>query len=134
MLDEQRSKCLIGYWTISDRIMLVKLKGKPFDISINKYMHQLPINQKKKMSHFTMISKWPNLNVNPNTLSSLWETLMLKLAMKDMRIQLDLMALATEMKAEKKMIEWAKSHGMIIGNTWFEQHPKRLCVDLEESW
>ena len=34
LLDEQRSKCLIGYWTISDRIMLVKLKGKPFDISI----------------------------------------------------------------------------------------------------
>ena len=34
LLDEQRSKCLIGYWTISDRIMLVKLKSKPFDISI----------------------------------------------------------------------------------------------------
>ena len=34
LLDEQRSKCLIGYWTTSDRIMLVKLKGKPFDISI----------------------------------------------------------------------------------------------------
>ena len=34
LLDEQRSKCLIGYWTISDRILLVKLKGKPFDISI----------------------------------------------------------------------------------------------------
>ena len=32
LLDEQISKCLIGYWTISDRRMLVKLKGKPFDI------------------------------------------------------------------------------------------------------
>ena len=64
-------------------------------------MHQLQINQKKNMSNFTMILKWPNLNVNPKTLSSLWETLMLKLAMTDMRIQLDLMALATEMKEEK---------------------------------
>ena len=36
LLDEQISKCLIGYWTISDRIMLVKLKGKPFDISIKQ--------------------------------------------------------------------------------------------------
>ena len=53
------------------------------------------------MSNFTIISKWPNLKVNPKTLSSLWETLMLQLAMKDMRIQLDLMALATEMKEEK---------------------------------
>ena len=26
----------------------------------------------------------------------------------------------------EKLIEWAKSHGMIIGNTWFEQHPRRL--------
>ena len=27
---------------------------------------------------------------------------------------------------ERGVIEWAKSHGMIIGNTWFEQHPRRL--------
>ena len=25
-----------------------------------------------------------------------------------------------------KLIEWATSHGMIIGNTWFEQHTRRL--------
>ena len=92
LLDEQRSKCMIGYCTISDRIMLLKLKGKPFDISII----QLLINQKKNMSNFTMISKWPNLNINPKILSSLWE-----LAMKDTRVLLDLMALATEMKEEK---------------------------------
>ena len=66
-------------------------------------MHQLQINQKKNMSNFTMISKWPNLNVNPKTLSSLCDTLMLRLAMKNMRIQLDLMALVTEMKEEKNL-------------------------------
>ena len=38
----------------------------------------------------------------------------------------DLMALANRNERGEKMIEWAKSHGMIIGNTWFEQHARRL--------
>ena len=38
----------------------------------------------------------------------------------------DLMALANRNERGEKIIEWAKSHGMIIGNTWFEQHPRRL--------
>ena len=26
--------CLLGHWTLSDRVMLVKLKGNPFNVSI----------------------------------------------------------------------------------------------------
>ena len=34
ILDKERSKSLMGYWAISDRVLLVKLKGHPFNISI----------------------------------------------------------------------------------------------------
>ena len=36
ILDKERSKSLMGYWPISDRVLLVKLKGHPFNISINQ--------------------------------------------------------------------------------------------------
>ena len=33
-LDEESAKSLCGFWCISDRVMLVKLKGRPFDVSV----------------------------------------------------------------------------------------------------
>ena len=34
ILDSRTAKTLKGYWTISDRVMLVRMKGTPFDTSI----------------------------------------------------------------------------------------------------
>ena len=50
---------------------------------------------------------------------------MLKLAMKD-EDTVGPHGLGNRNERGEKLIEWAKSHGMIIGNTWFEQHPRRL--------
>ena len=57
LLGEQRSNCLTGYWTISDRIMMVKLKGKPFDIST--FIHLFIINPGGSMvQHARRASKY----------------------------------------------------------------------------
>ncbi|MCT5353407.1 hypothetical protein LZK34_32795 [Pseudomonas aeruginosa] len=34
ILDKERSKSVMGFWAISERIVLVKLKGQPFNLSI----------------------------------------------------------------------------------------------------
>lgn len=34
ILDKEKSKCAMGYWQLSDRVLLVKLRGRPFNISI----------------------------------------------------------------------------------------------------
>ena len=33
LLDKEISKCVKGFWAVSDSIVLVKLHGKPFNIS-----------------------------------------------------------------------------------------------------
>ena len=33
-LDKEHSKCVLGWWDLSDRVLLVKLRGKPFGFSI----------------------------------------------------------------------------------------------------
>ena len=32
MLDKQTSKCLMGYWAVSPRVLVVRIKAKPFNI------------------------------------------------------------------------------------------------------
>ena len=34
IFDKSVSKSISGFWAVSDRVLLVKLKGKPFDLSI----------------------------------------------------------------------------------------------------
>ena len=34
ILDRERARCINGYWPLSDRILLVKIQGRPFNISI----------------------------------------------------------------------------------------------------
>ena len=34
LLDQYISKCVVGYSTVSDRVLLVKIQGHPFNIAI----------------------------------------------------------------------------------------------------
>jgi len=34
LLDEECAKCVQGYWQLSERVLLVKLEGKPINLSI----------------------------------------------------------------------------------------------------
>ena len=33
-IDDTTAKYMMGYWTLSDHVLLVKFRGKPFDISV----------------------------------------------------------------------------------------------------
>jgi len=34
LLDKELSKCLLGYWAVSPRVLVIKIKAKPFNIVI----------------------------------------------------------------------------------------------------
>ena len=34
LMDSDISKCVLGYWTLSDRVLLVKIQGHPFNLAI----------------------------------------------------------------------------------------------------
>jgi len=33
LLDNNMAKCMLGYWNVNERVLLVKLQGHPFNIS-----------------------------------------------------------------------------------------------------
>ena len=34
ILDRERARCVLGYWPLTDRLLLMKIQGRPFNISI----------------------------------------------------------------------------------------------------
>ena len=126
LLDEQRSKCLIGYWTISDRIMLVKLKGKPFDISIIQVYAPTANKSEEEHEQFYNDLEMAKSQCKSQDMVIVIGDFNAKVGDERYEDTVRPHGLGNRNERGEKLIEWAKSHGMIIGNTWFEQHPRRL--------
>jgi len=56
IMSKQLSKSLIGCWTISDRVMIIKLKGNLLIFTSFKFMLQLVCHLMKKLRHSTLNS------------------------------------------------------------------------------
>lgn len=36
MMSSREARCMKGYWAVVDRVVVVKIRGKPFDIRITQ--------------------------------------------------------------------------------------------------
>ena len=52
LLDEDGSNCLLGYWAISDRVMLVKIKELPFNMTIIQVDAPTSESDDEEIDHF----------------------------------------------------------------------------------
>ena len=52
LLDEEISKCLLGYWIISDRVMLVKIKGPLFNMAVVQVYASTSESEEEDIHHF----------------------------------------------------------------------------------
>ena len=66
MLTESVAKCMIGYWAVSDRVILVIIKENPFNIYLIQVFSQQ--HNTKKMKWINSIEKCKVLNVSVNSM------------------------------------------------------------------
>ena len=52
LLDKQTSKCLLGFCPISERVMIVKIKGWPFNISIIQVYAPTSLSPEEEIDSF----------------------------------------------------------------------------------
>lgn len=46
------ARCLKGYWAVSDRVLVVKIRGKPFDLTIIQVYTPTSEREKDEMDKF----------------------------------------------------------------------------------
>lgn len=126
MIRQELAACLLGYWAISDRVLLVKMKGSPFDIAIVQVYA-------------------PTSTCSEEDLETFYEDV--NKAMKQCKSQDNIIVMGdVNAKVGKgrhgnivgpyglgernvrgdSWVEWCESYDQVIMNTWFQQHPRRL--------
>ena len=125
LIDQATAKYMMGYWALSDRVMLVKFRGKPFDISvIQVYAPTTDADSDEIDSFYEKV----------DAAMSQCKSQDVVLVMGDFNAKVgegkeeDIVGphgLGTRNERGEMLVNWCKGNDLIITNTWFLNHNRR---------
>ena len=119
------AKSLLGYWPISDRVMLVKLQGKPFNINLiqvyaltkeysedinEAFYEQVETAFKFKNKEYTIVMGDFNAKVGN----------------KKHKDIIGNYGLGKRNESGERLLQFCEEHNLVVTNTLFQQPPRRL--------
>ena len=126
IMDEAISKTIIGYHAISDRVLLVKLKGQPININIIQVYAPTSESSDEDIDMFYNDVEIARKHCKSNEVSIISGDFNAKVGHEAVEGVLGNFGLGTRNERGIRLIEWAKINNMIISNTWFKHHPRRM--------
>ena len=125
LIDKNVSKSVLGYWAISDRILLVKLKGHPFNISIIQvYAPTAECDEEEINQVYTML-EMAKEHCKSQEVVIIMGDLNAKVGEGKHSDVVGMHGLGERNERGQKWIDWCAANSQIITNTWFKQHPRR---------
>ncbi|CAF1540573.1 unnamed protein product [Adineta ricciae] len=126
LLDEQTSKSIKGYWAVSDRVLLMKLYGKPFNISIIQAYAPTANYDDDSITDFYEDLDKAYKQCNSNDIVYVMGDFNAKVGNERVGNTVGPFGLGAKNERGDNLIAWCQSHNLVITNTWFKNHPRRL--------
>ena len=125
LLDKFHSKCLLGYWAISDRVMLAKLKGHPFDLSIiQAYAPTSESTDEELDTFYESLDKARQQCKSQEVILTMGDFNAKVGEGKETDI-VGMHGLGVRNERGEKFIEWCNTNNQVIANTFYQNHPRR---------
>ena len=114
-----------GWWGVSDRVIVVKLEGKPFDIGLIQIYAPTSAHDDEEVEKF-----YEDLDFAMKQLKSQD----VKIVMGDFNAKVgnsrteDIVGpwgLGDRNERGERLIDWCRENEFIVSNTWYKQHPRR---------
>ena len=125
LLDKERAKSVIGFWAISGRVVLVKLKGHPFNMSIIQVYALTPEHTEEIEAFYEDIDK-AKRQCKSQEIMLVMGDLNAKVGKGKVGNTVRPHGLGTRNERGERLIGWYQENNQIIVNTWFQYHPRRL--------
>ncbi|GFN78082.1 craniofacial development protein 2-like [Plakobranchus ocellatus] len=124
IIDQTVTKAIKGYWALSDRVLLVKIAGKP-DLNI------IQVYAPTANSNDEDLDKFYNELDTAKTQCKSQDPLIImgdfnaKVGTEKVDDIVGKHGLGIRTERGEKLIEWCQTNNIIVGNTWFQQPPRR---------
>ena len=126
LLDKETSTSIKDFWGVSDRIVLVKLNGKPFNISIIQvYTPTADYGEDAITNFYEELDKAYDQCSSQNIIYVMGD---FNATFGNERIGNTVGPFGLGKKNDRRnnLVTWCQTHDLVITNTWFKDHPRRL--------
>ena len=116
---------IIGYWSVSERIIMVKIRGKPFNVNIIQVDAPTQDNADDEIEAF--YEKIENViqRIKSGEVTCIMGDFNAKVGTK-LENTVGRYELGDTNERGERLIKFCQQHNLVITNTWFQQHPRRL--------
>lgn len=126
ILDKERSKSVMGFWAISERIVLVKLKGQPFNLSIIQVYAPTSEHTDEEIEAFYEDLEKARKQCKSQEIILIMGDMNVKVGKGREGNIVGPHGLGTRNVRGERWVEWCQENNQVIMNTWFQHHPRRL--------
>ena len=126
ILDKECAKSILGWWALSDRIMLVKLKGRQADITIIQVYAPTSASSEEEIDSFYDSLEKAKKQCKSTDVTIIMGDLNAKVGNEPDGETVGKFGLGTQNERGERWVQWCKANEYVITNTWYEQHPRRL--------
>ena len=120
------SECLSGFWPISDRVMLVKLNAKPFNLSILQVYEPTTDHTDEEVEQFYDDIQMGIGQVKSDEVLVVMGDFNAKVGSTREDDIVGSYGLGTRNMRGTRLIEFCKANNLVVSNTWFKHPARRL--------
>lgn len=125
ILDSETAKSVKGSWTISDRVVIVKLKSTPFDIGIIQAYAPTADKDVAEVEEFYETIQKALKQMKSQDIRIIMGDFNSKVGKEREAATVGPFGIGERNERGECLIEWCKEHKMAVMNTWFKNHPRR---------
>ena len=123
-LDEETAKCVSGFWCISERVMVLRLKGRPFDICLIQCYALTADNTDDEVDKFYDQLDRAIQQCRSQDIRIVMVDLNTKVGVERDGRAVGPVGLGQRNERGSRLVEWCTANRFVIMNTWFEHHMK----------
>ena len=124
-MSKTASRSLIGYFAVSDRVILVRLRGKPFDVCIIQVYAPTCDYEESAVEEFYMDIMKAKEQCKPHDITIVMGDLNAKLGRGRVEDVVGPFGLGERNERGERWAEWCIENEQVVTNTWFRQPPRR---------
>ena len=126
MIKKEFDKCVLGFWAISDRVLLVKVSGKPFNLNfIIVYAPTAMLDDDKVDKFYEQVDQAMK-QCKSQEVTIVMGDLNAKVGMERVGDIVGPYGLGELNDRGESWIQWCERKKLTICNTWFRHHPRRI--------
>ena len=126
LMDSDISKCVQGYWAVSDRVLLVKVQGNPFNISIVVVYAPTADSTEEEIDAFYEDLEKVKSRCKSNEIHIIMGDMNAKVGCGADGKTVGQYGIGVRNDRGDRWVQWCESNDMVIMNTFFKEHPRRV--------